>query len=261
MKNLKIYTLLLILLAFFDTMAQTITDINFNRLGTLHYPLSTIDSINYTVNTVVCPTTVNDFDGNTYNVIAIGGQCWTKENLRTSHYMTGATINNNLTNAQWSSTLSDACADYNNSAALSNVYGKLYNWYAVTSPNNLCPSGWHVSTNSDWSKAIAYLDPLSDTLLNANFVSKVVGGDLKESGLVHWSSSNSATNVTGFSALPGGTRDGNFGTYSGINYYGYYWTSTPGSSGLINYSFDYRSTLIRTWGSFNLGCSVRCVKD
>jgi uncharacterized protein (TIGR02145 family) len=261
MKNKNINLLWMLLFNFCVVQAQTNTNINFNRVGALHFPISTIDSINYTVNSVVCPTTVSDVDGNIYNVIAIGDQCWTKENLKTTHYMNGGIILNNLTNAQWASALSGACADYNNNAALTTIYGKLYNWYAVTDPGGLCPIGWHVSTNSDWSKMAYFLDPLSDTLNNANLVSRVAAADLRESGTVHWLSSNTATNITGFTALPGGIRFNGSGTYDGINFYSYYWTSTPGGNGAINYLFENRSVLYRTSGSLKLGCSVRCVKD
>ena len=104
------------------------------------------------------------FDGYTYDLVAIGDQCWFAENLRTEHYTNGDAIPANLTDGEWSSTNSGAVAVYGEDAGCEdyspdgdacdpswslNEYGRLYNWYAVDDARGLCPTGWHVPTDGE----------------------------------------------------------------------------------------------------------------
>jgi len=114
-----------------------------------------------------CPATLTDIDGNIYNVVQIGNQCWTKENLTTTRYKSGILIPTGLSDANWSNTFLGAYSIYNNNLNNNTVYGKLYNWYAVADPNGLCPTGWHVPSNSEWHKLVYFLDTNSDTLTNS----------------------------------------------------------------------------------------------
>jgi uncharacterized protein (TIGR02145 family) len=255
MKNKNINLLWMLLFNFCVVQAQTNTNINFNRVGALHFPISTIDSINYTVNTVVCPTTVSDVDGNIYNVIAIGDQCWTKENLRTTHYMNGVIILNNITNAQWASALSGACADYNNNPALSSVYGKLYNWYAVHDPRGLAPQGYHIPTDAEWTQLSDYLggeDIAGKKMKNTN--------GWNTNG---WDDNGNGTNISGFSGLAGGSRN-KYGEFKcKIDVCSNYWSFTQSDteSAWARHLDGNVDLLIRSNYNKRLGFSVRCVRD
>jgi uncharacterized protein (TIGR02145 family) len=107
-------------------------------------------------------------------------------NLDIETYRNGDIIPQVTDPAIWAALKTGAWCFYNNDVAKGAKYGKLYNWYAVIDSGGLCPTGWHVSTNSDWSKLAYFLDPLSDTLDNANLVSRVVAADLKgTNGVIH----------------------------------------------------------------------------
>ena len=164
-----------------------------------------------------------DGDGNTYGTITIGAQVWMASNLKTTKYSNGNPIG----------TTTSATLDISNATTYptpkyqwayagteSNVatYGRLYTWYAATDTRNVCPTGWHVPADSEWATLTTYLGGLS-----------VAGGQLKETGTSHWQSPNAgATNTSGFTALPGGSRT-NDGTFYSIGGYGYWWSSTEGT--------------------------------
>lgn len=86
-------------------------------------------------------STVSDIDGNAYNTVLIGTQCWTKENLKVGKYNDGSNILTGLDNTSWQNTTSGAYAIYDNDSANEAIYGKLYNWYAVNDSRKLCPTG------------------------------------------------------------------------------------------------------------------------
>ena len=188
------------------------------------------------------------FDGYTYDLVAIGDQCWFKENLRTSVYSNGDAIPGELSNSEWSSTNYGAQAIYGNSTASLDLYGRHYNRYAVDDARGLCPAGWHVPTDGEWTELTDYLGGES-----------VAGSHMKSSSsdTPPWDGSNSS----GFSGLPGGYRS-SFGNFYYVGSYGYFGSSSPISSNAwfrILYSgFDFV-----TQGSDNQrhGFSVRCVRD
>ena len=130
------------------------------------------------------------------------------------------------------------------------TYGRLYTWYTITDSRGVCPTGWHVASESEWTTLIDYLGG-----------DAITGGKLKEISTTHWIDPNTgATNETGFTALPGGTRYNFFG-YIGMT--AYFWSSTEYSSTnawrfCIFYDFI---TVSRTnYFKYN-GHSVRCTKD
>jgi len=117
---------------------------------------------------------------------------------------------------------------------------------------NLCPTGWHVPTDVEWTTLTTYLGGES-----------VAGGKLKEAGLAHWNSPNTgATNETGFTALPGGYRYYG-GTFYGIGYYGYLWSATEVSTSYAWYrSMIYDLSYVsRNYYNKKDGFSVRCLRD
>jgi len=194
------------------------------------------------------------FDGYTYPSIVLGnGQEWMSENLRTTTYANGNPIPNVTDNTQWENLTTGAWSHYNNDSQYENPYGKLYNWYTVDDPRNVCPTGWHVPTDAEWTI-------LSDYLGGEN----VAGGKMKSTGTQYWLSPNTdATNESGFSGLPGGYRYYN-GTFDGIGDHGFWWSSTEDAT---YYAWDrylyYNDGNVAWLGSFSKenGFSVRCLRD
>jgi len=172
-------------------------------------------------------------DGKTYKTVKIGTQTWMAENLafRTS----------------------SGCWAYNNNQSNVINYGYLYNW---STANEGCPSGWHLPSATEWNK------------LNSFLGEGVSGGKLKESGITHWNNPNvGATNESGFTALPGGSRTSNSGEtyFEDLRRVGYWWSSTKDNNGA--------PTGRQLWcGDVSLngnggmppeqtGFSVRCIKN
>ncbi|MCF6170330.1 MAG: fibrobacter succinogenes major paralogous domain-containing protein [Bacteroidales bacterium] len=195
---------------------------------------------------------IADIDGHIYNTVVIGSQCWMAENLTTIKYNDGTGIPLVTDDSTWVSISTPAYSWYNNdSATYGPVYGALYNWYAVNT-GKLCPTGWHVPTDAEWSTLTTYLGGLS-----------VAGGKLKETGTTHWDPPNTdATNETGFTALPGGKRSFNSGVFGYLRAYGYWWTSTPYSPNAW-YRQMYKDTgkVIKNYFEKREGYSVRCLKN
>ena len=197
--------------------------------------------------------TVTDYDGNIYNTITIGTQIWTKENLKVTHYPDGILIPNITDSIQWKNLTTSAYCNYNNTDSFANIYGHLYNWYAVNDNRNIAPVGWHVPTDADWTTLTTYLGGEG-----------VAGGKLKESGTTHWQSPNTgATNETGFTALPGGDRLFSTGVFYDKGVYGFYWSSTSNDASTawvraLDYGY---SNVSRSNNPKSNGFSVRCIKD
>jgi uncharacterized protein (TIGR02145 family) len=198
---------------------------------------------------------ITDVDGNSYKTVYIGTQQWMGENLKTSKYSDGTPIPNVTDNTQWSNITTGAWCNYNNSDSLGNIYGKLYNWYAVSTTTNgnknVCPSGWHVPSDTEWNT-------LSDYLGGA----EVAGGKMKEVGTSKWISPNTdATNTTLFSGIPGGYR-GNDGNNNFIGSYGYWWSSSDYNADITwNRSLNESSGNVNRYSSDKVnGLSVRCLK-
>jgi uncharacterized protein (TIGR02145 family) len=184
------------------------------------------------------------FDGHTYALVGIGTQCWFKENLRSDNYRNGDAIPGDLTNNQWKLTGSGAQA-----AADLATYGRLYNWYAVNDARGLCPVGFHVPTDNEWT-----------ALENALGGSSVAGTALKSSASDSppWN----GTNSSGFSALPGGFRSGILGDFNNLGDFGKWWSSSPsGSFAWYRFLKSGNSNVFRDHDFVQSGFSVRCVRD
>ena len=205
-----------------------------------------------------CPgtPTVTDIDGNIYNTVQIGSQCWTQSNLKVSKYRNGDSIPTGLSNSAWQNTTSGAYSIYNNDPVNDVVFGKLYNHYAVTDTRGLCPTGWHVPSDWEWTFLENHLGG-----------SIVAGGALKSTSTQPtpggWASPNvGATNSSLFTALPGGLRgdDGGFGFMAS---HGYWWSSSvlSGSNALYRYLYIPTSSVGRYDFERTFGFSVRCLRD
>jgi uncharacterized protein (TIGR02145 family) len=200
------------------------------------------------------------FNGYNYSSIVLGnGQEWMAENLRTTSYANGDPIPNVTSFSLWTTLTSGAWTHYNNDSQYETPYGKLYNWYTINDSRNICPSGWHVPNNGEWDTLINYLDSSAAGGLLANSA----GGKMKSLGTLYWQNPNAnATNESGFSGFPGGSRN-YLGFESYIGHFGTWWSSTEGytydayvrildfSNGFVHFDYEDKRN----------GFSVRCIKD
>ncbi|GEM_PF-4711789 len=197
--------------------------------------------------------TVVDYDGNIYDTVIIGSQVWLKQDLRVTHYNNGDLIPNITDSANWLTLTTGARCYYDNdSATYDSVYGALYNWYAASNSNKICPVGYHVPTDGQWTLLENYLGG-----------EMVAGGPLKETGFLHWSSPNvGATNSTGFTGLPGGAR-GTSLDFGFIHENGMYWTYSSYGSGLAwgRYLYYLNAGVDRNPVMKYIGSSIRCLRD
>jgi uncharacterized protein (TIGR02145 family) len=194
--------------------------------------------------------TLSDNEGHIYPIVLIGDQWWMAKNLSSAMYANGDTIPHVTSSSFWDPLTTPAWCNYDNQVENDSIYGKLYTWYAVSDPRNICPTGWHVPTEVEWSILSGYLGN------NANWKMKSTTG---------WQNIEpNVTNESGFSALPGGQRPSNF---VNIGVEGNWWTNTENGANYANYRVIY-SSLINTNGFLTsgaatkrIGFSVRCVKD
>jgi uncharacterized protein (TIGR02145 family) len=205
---------------------------------------------------VRCPGTpsVTDIDGNLYQTVQIGNQCWTQSNLKVSKFRDGGNIPNITGEIQWEQTHTSSMGgwcNYNNDSSNGVTYGKLYNWYAVSDSRGLCPTGWHVPSDEEWTILTTYLGGTS-----------VAGGEMKST--TGWIFGGNGTNTSGFSALPGGIRSGGSGLFTTLGNHGDWWSSTspcwnchPWVYRLENYS----AAVTRYGDTHRSGFSIRCLKD
>ena len=229
-----------------------------NSQGTTYGNEVTFTTSNNSNNIIFNPNltygSITDIDGNVYKTIQIGSQTWMAENLRTTKYNDGTAIQNVFSQSEWAALNTGAYVWYNHDQlTYSKTYGALYNWYAVNS-EKLAPEGWHVPTEEEWNTLIDYLGN-----------NLVAGGQMKEEGSIHWNSPNiDASNMSGFSALPGGLRfDESSDDFYYMGEYGYWWSSTESSSSTAWIHTIGNGSGSIPYSSFpkTFGLSVRCVLD
>lgn len=204
---------------------------------------------------------VVDADGNVYSQVVIGNQTWLGENLRSSHFCNGEAIPFASSDAVWTAASSAAYCTYNYDAAMAGTYGNLYNWFAASDTRNICPCGWHVPTDAEWTALSLAVDAATSTTCGACNQSTLAGGILKTTLI--WTSPNTgATNAVGFGALPGGDALST-GGFLNLGNQGYYWSSTDfgGSNGWYRRMSYTSSNFSRLNDSKQDGFSVRCIKD
>ena len=191
------------------------------------------------------------YGGQVYNTVQIGTQCWFKENLN---------IGVRVDVLQYQSDngiIEKYC--YKDSTVNCDIYGGLYNWFEMMNytttegTQGICPSGWHLPSDLEWTTLTDFLGGLS-----------YAGGKMKETGTAHWEDPNfGATNESGFTGLGGGYRDYN-NQYSSRLFITLFWSSTEDSS----YDAWYRTIGNTYEGMYNsngvgksAGLSVRCLKN
>ena len=221
-----------------------------------------------------CPgvTTVTDYDGNVYNTIQIGNQCWTRENLRTTHYADGTAIP-----AGGNSSSFDVPYRYSPNDDPNNViiYGYLYNWPAVvytsssTGVTGICPTGWHAPSYSEWLQMENYVSSVTEHVCNnnSNYIAKSLAAT------TGWNYANgeclvgdnpSTNNSTGFNAYPAGLSAGT-APYVNFGVGAYFWTTTEiensTTSAYRPFIANSLATILITNYSKCSGHSVRCLRD
>jgi uncharacterized protein (TIGR02145 family) len=190
-----------------------------------------------------------DTDGNKYNSVKIGTQIWMSENLKVTHYTNGDDILNDF-----ESTNGAYCWYNNDKNNNAEIYGALYNWYAIVDKRNICPAGWHIPSDDEWSILTDYLGG-----------NNIAGGMMKEIGTEHWKIGGNigATNESGFKALPGGHATKATYFYE-LNEAGYWWSATESSTNeaWCRYIFGKNDDIVRDmpWVKAK-SFSIRCVKD
>jgi uncharacterized protein (TIGR02145 family) len=208
---------------------------------------------------------INDVEGNSYKTVTIGTQTWMAENLKVSKYNDGTDIPNITDKVEWQNNTTGAWSYFYNTANNNAKFGKLYNWYALSKATNgnknVCPEGWHVPSDAEWTVITDYL--------GGNLVA---GGKMKEVGIKNWDSPNiEATNVSLFTALPGGTRDSNgyfspvtsLYDYSPMGIIGSWWSSSESNANNARYLYlgSVSQSSYRNNDNKKKGFSVRCLRD
>jgi uncharacterized protein (TIGR02145 family) len=183
--------------------------------------------------------------------VPICNQVWMKKNLDVTTYRNGDVIPQVTDNTAWNALTTGAWCWYNNDSATYSVYGKLYNWYAATDPRGLAPLGWHIPTDAEWVTLSTCLGGVS-----------VAGGKMKEAGIAHWTSPNLADNISSFTSLGSGNRDGN-GTFNNFNNNTFIWSTTASSAtnAYTRYLLNNSIILFRPNSNKLSGFSVRCLRD
>jgi uncharacterized protein (TIGR02145 family) len=209
------------------------------------------ENVSFTTLTGGSVGTVTDFDGNVYTTVIIGTQEWMDENLKVTHYRNGEPIQKVTDGTQWSDLTTGAYCWYDNDEpTYGETYGALYNWFTVDDSRNLCPTGWHVPSDGEWTTLSDYLGGTWEA-----------GVKMKSSS--GWNNNGNGTNESGFTALPGGERTNN-GTFYNIGNRGI-WCSTSTTEDVdfflwhwLQYNLQYLGV---GWSHKTFGTSVRCVRD
>jgi uncharacterized protein (TIGR02145 family) len=211
-----------------------------------------------------------DGDNNYYPVLQIDTKFWMAENLKTTKYSNETSIPLVTDNTAWFNLITPGYCWYsNNEASFKNTYGALYNWYTINT-GNLCPANWHVPTDAEWTTLQDYL------IANGfNYDGTTTGNKIAKSlaSTTLWTSSSNTgavgntdypakRNANGFTALPGGFRDGS-GAFLNVGYRGYWWSATVfDPPNAWSRGLHYSSSDVNNWGFIKEGgFSVRCIKD
>ena len=200
---------------------------------------------------IIAGENIKDIEDNSYKTVHIGGQHWMAENLRVTKFNDGTLIPQAIASSAWVNADVPARCYYDNNNA---KYGILYNWLVADGNNkNVCPTGWHVARDIEWTELTNYLGG-----------EQIAGGKLKEVGFANWESPNTdASNSALFNALPGGLRTAD-GDFYRIKNRAYWWSP---SSEISVYGAKYRKikfdsgNIEWSYEPVRAGMSIRCLKN
>jgi uncharacterized protein (TIGR02145 family) len=224
---------------------------------------------------------VIDIEGNKYNTVIIGNQEWMSENLRTTKHNDGTIIPTGYSANEWKNLRVPAYTIYpyaeiegiNSEAEVVEIYGALYNWYAVET-GKLCPSGWRVPSDGEWRALSDYIAEqgyynediafgAGNALKSCRQIDSPLGGDCNTTEQPYWESDNThhgLDKLFGFLALPGGSR---YSSFYSIGSRGYWWTSTEShTSPWFRFVSSNKGNIDRRFTADKFrGFSIRCIKD
>lgn len=188
---------------------------------------------------------VFDNEGNKYRTRKFGRQVWMIDNLKSTKYRSGEPITSISDGTAWSSAVYGAYANYNNNSAVVASLGRLYNWYAIVDPRNICPSGWHVPSEAEWNTLVEYFGGKKNAAKNMK--SKQWGGEI----------------TLNFEAIASGSRDAKKGSFVKQGTDCYWWSKSTVSGGKPIYFSLYsgEDKVFNHNAPHQTGYSVRCVKD
>jgi uncharacterized protein (TIGR02145 family) len=220
--------------------------------------------------------TMIDGEGNLYRTITVGGKEWMAENLKVTKYNDGTAIAKPEDNEQWAANSSGAytiyphsyISDIDSDEQMVAAYGIHYNWYAVDNPKGLCPVGWRIPTDTDWTDLTNQItgstDLIGNKLKSRRQINSPLGGNYATTEHPRWEENSTywGTDDYGFSALPSSYRFSS-GTWLNIGFTGRWWTSTSlgdSNAWFREITYDY-GQITRTVDAKNYGLSVRCIRD
>jgi uncharacterized protein (TIGR02145 family) len=198
---------------------------------------------------------IKDRDGNEYHTVTIGSQQWMVENLKVNHYKNGDTIPELTEQKEWSDSKTGARCDYKGNSINALFFGHLYNGFAALDKRSICPEGWHVPTDSEWTVLIEFLGEGK------------AGGRMQATKIGIYPNTDSS-NSSGFTSLAAGFRLGgpNIRTdrsYGHIADAAMYWTSTKSSETNVwvrRIIYDHQAVQ-RLHSPLKSGLSVRCIRN
>ena len=257
-----------------EGVSQTDFQALVGRVDSLAQIIANLNGTDTTITAQACPgvPTVTDVDGNVYNTVQIGEQCWMRENLKTTKYANGTTIPLGTTTSY------DVAYRYypNGNGANVTDYGYLYNWAAVMNGSasseanpsgvqGICPDGWHVPSDAEWTELENYVSSQSQYVCGGD-EDNIAKALASETG---WETDDEecavgnnpiANNATGFSARPAGNY---LGGYSGFGNSANFWSATQhGSYNAYYRDLTYYYALVgRTNSNEYHGYSVRCIRN
>ncbi|MBP7848865.1 MAG: hypothetical protein KA053_01185 [Lentimicrobiaceae bacterium] len=263
-----------------DTLATTLFTGQAGSTYTLVWTISTVcgsssDSVQIGFATPQLFTCGSDFtdqrDGQVYPTVQIGARCWMARDLNVGTFVISTETGSDHSDMSDNSIIEKYC--FNNDTANCGIYGGLYDWDEAMNyvdqegASGICPEGWRIPTDAEWSNMAGSLDAffsVNDVIWgNYGWRGSDAGGRLKEAGTAHWIHPNyGATNVSGFTALPSGTRgtQGNF--YALTNYSNYWTSSSSGGSNAWIHGLRYNESSVDRYNYLQtLGCSVRCLRS
>lgn len=218
---------------------------------------------------------MTDIDGNIYYTVNIGDQTWMADNLKATRYPDGSRIQMVEDRLVWFSfsLYTVAYCWYENYAATGTIYGALYTWPAamhITAESDIrqgnvqgvCPDGWHLPGDSEWKQLEMYLGMSQSEADGEKWRGTDEGGKMKHEGTQYWTSPNTgANNESGFTAIPGGWRDG-AGYFKNLGTAVRFWSSSKRGDYAWVRELDYNTSgIFRDTKGLYEAHSVRCIKD
>jgi len=206
---------------------------------------------------------IDSRDGQSYNTIQIGTQCWMAENLNIGSMILGSNDQSD------NSSIEKYC--YDDIPGNCGSYGGLYQWDEImeytTIPGiqGICPTDWHIPTDEEWCTLENEVDAGMVSCSQSGWRGLDAAGNLKETGTLHWITPNTgATNSSGFTALPGGERYYFNSSFFELSEYAHFWSSNETAANSwahVRILYFNSAQVLRSAEPQDNGYSVRCVRD